>query len=30
MRWRYVADIDHMDVRPQALLDKEYLKPRRS
>ena len=28
MRWRYVADIDHMDVRPQALLDKEYLKPR--
>src|SRR5919109_2426989 len=26
--WRYVADIDHMDVRPQALLDKEYLKAR--
>src|SRR5215510_11608806 len=26
--WRYVADIDHMDVRPQALLDKEYLKSR--
>src|SRR5499426_4361996 len=26
--WRYVADVDHMDVRPQALLDKEYLKSR--
>jgi len=26
--WRYVADIDHMDLRPQALLDKEYLKSR--
>ena len=26
--WRYVADIDHMDVRPGALLDKEYLKAR--
>jgi len=26
--WRYVADIDHMDVRPAALLDKEYLKSR--
>src|SRR5439155_21954772 len=26
--WRYVADIDHMDVRPQALLDKKYLKSR--
>ena len=26
--WRYVADIDHMDVRPQALLDKEYLRSR--
>src|ERR1044071_530073 len=26
--WRYVADIDHMDVCPQALLDKEYLKSR--
>jgi gamma-glutamyltranspeptidase/glutathione hydrolase len=26
--WRYVADIDHMDVRPNALLDKEYLKSR--
>src|SRR5206468_4054622 len=26
--WRYVGDIDHMDVRPQALLDKEYLKSR--
>ena len=25
---RYVADIDHMDVRPQALLDKQYLKSR--
>ena len=24
--WRYVADIDHMDVRPETLLDKEYLK----
>ena len=26
--WRYVADIDHMDVRPGALLDKEYLQAR--
>jgi gamma-glutamyltranspeptidase/glutathione hydrolase len=26
--WRYVADIDHMDVRPEALLDKQYLKSR--
>jgi gamma-glutamyltranspeptidase/glutathione hydrolase len=26
--WRYVGDIDHMDVRPQGLLDKEYLKSR--
>ena len=26
--WRYVADIDHMNVRPQALLDKQYLKSR--
>jgi len=26
--WRYVADIDHMDIRPQALLDGEYLKAR--
>ena len=26
--WRYVADIDHMDVRPEALLDKEYLRSR--
>jgi len=25
---RYVADIDHMDVVPQSLLDKEYLKSR--
>jgi gamma-glutamyltranspeptidase / glutathione hydrolase len=26
--WRYVADIDHMDVRPAALLDPEYLRSR--
>jgi gamma-glutamyltranspeptidase/glutathione hydrolase len=26
--WRYVADVDHMDVHPQALLDKQYLKSR--
>ena len=26
--WRYVADIDFMDVRPQQLLDREYLKSR--
>jgi gamma-glutamyltranspeptidase/glutathione hydrolase len=26
--WRYVADIDYMDVRPEALLDKDYLKSR--
>ena len=26
--WRYVADIDHMDVRPQALLDKDYMRAR--
>ncbi len=26
--WRYVADIDYMDVDPQALLDREYLKSR--
>jgi gamma-glutamyltranspeptidase/glutathione hydrolase len=26
--WRYVADIDHMDVRPERLLDREYLKSR--
>ncbi len=25
---RYVGDIDHMDVRPAALLDKEYLRSR--
>ena len=27
---RYVADIDHMDVRPQQLLEREYLKSRAS
>jgi gamma-glutamyltranspeptidase/glutathione hydrolase len=26
--WRYVGDIDHMDVPPDALLDKGYLKSR--
>jgi len=26
--WRYVADIDHMDVRPEELLDKQYLRSR--
>jgi len=26
--WRYVADIEYMDVTPQALLDREYLKAR--
>ncbi|HYL25900.1 MAG TPA: gamma-glutamyltransferase family protein [Burkholderiales bacterium] len=26
--WRYVADIDYMDVRPARLLDREYLKSR--
>jgi gamma-glutamyltranspeptidase / glutathione hydrolase len=26
--WRYVADIDYMDVKPGALLDQEYLKSR--
>jgi gamma-glutamyltranspeptidase/glutathione hydrolase len=26
--WRYVADIDYMDVKPSALLDREYLKSR--
>ena len=26
--WRYVADIDFMELRPQQLLDKEYLKSR--
>jgi gamma-glutamyltranspeptidase/glutathione hydrolase len=26
--WRYVADIDYMDVRPDALLDRGYLKSR--
>jgi gamma-glutamyltranspeptidase/glutathione hydrolase len=26
--WRYVADIDYMDVRPAALLDRDYLKSR--
>jgi gamma-glutamyltranspeptidase/glutathione hydrolase len=26
--FRYVADIDYMDIRPQQLLDKEYLKSR--
>jgi gamma-glutamyltranspeptidase / glutathione hydrolase len=26
--WRYVADIDYMDVRPTQLLDREYLKAR--
>jgi gamma-glutamyltranspeptidase / glutathione hydrolase len=26
--WRYVADLDHMDIRPQQLLDKDYLKSR--
>ena len=26
--WRYVADIEHMDVKPQALLEREYLKSR--
>jgi gamma-glutamyltranspeptidase / glutathione hydrolase len=25
---RYIADIDHMDVRPRELLDREYLKSR--
>jgi gamma-glutamyltranspeptidase/glutathione hydrolase len=25
---RYIADIDHMDVKPQALLDRDYLKSR--
>jgi gamma-glutamyltranspeptidase / glutathione hydrolase len=26
--WRYVADIDHMDVKPERLLEREYLKSR--
>src|SRR5204862_777042 len=26
--WRYVADLDHMDIRPRQLLDKGYLKER--
>lgn len=26
--WRYVADIDFMDIRPQQLLDRDYLKSR--
>lgn len=26
--WRYVADLDHMDIRPQQLLDRSYLKAR--
>ncbi|MBV8031510.1 MAG: gamma-glutamyltransferase family protein [Betaproteobacteria bacterium] len=26
--WRYVADLDHMDIRPRQLLDPEYLKSR--
>jgi gamma-glutamyltranspeptidase / glutathione hydrolase len=26
--WRYVADLDHMDIQPQQLLDKAYLKSR--
>jgi gamma-glutamyltranspeptidase/glutathione hydrolase len=26
--WRYVADIDYMDVKPHALLDRDYLKSR--
>jgi gamma-glutamyltranspeptidase/glutathione hydrolase len=26
--WRYVADLDTMDVKPRALLDREYLKAR--
>jgi gamma-glutamyltranspeptidase / glutathione hydrolase len=26
--WRYVGDIDYMDVRPQQLLDRAYLKSR--
>jgi gamma-glutamyltranspeptidase/glutathione hydrolase len=26
--WRYVGDLDYMDVRPAALLDKQYLKSR--
>jgi gamma-glutamyltranspeptidase/glutathione hydrolase len=26
--WRYVGDIDYMDVRPERLLDKDYLKSR--
>jgi gamma-glutamyltranspeptidase/glutathione hydrolase len=26
--WRYVGDIDYMDVRPEALLDKQYLSSR--
>jgi gamma-glutamyltranspeptidase/glutathione hydrolase len=26
--WRYVADLDYMDIRPQQLLDKGYLKSR--
>ena len=25
---RYIADIDHMDVRPEALLDRDYLNRR--
>jgi len=26
--WRYVADLEFMDVKPQALLDRQYLKSR--
>jgi gamma-glutamyltranspeptidase/glutathione hydrolase len=26
--WRYVGDLDHMDIRPRQLLDKGYLKQR--
>jgi gamma-glutamyltranspeptidase/glutathione hydrolase len=26
--FRYVADIDHMDIRPQQMLDKDYLRSR--
>jgi gamma-glutamyltranspeptidase/glutathione hydrolase len=26
--WRYIADLGHMDIRPQQLLDKGYLKSR--
>jgi gamma-glutamyltranspeptidase/glutathione hydrolase len=26
--WRYIGDLDHMDIRPKQLLDKGYLKSR--